>query len=61
MISLLQEMSGHTIEVITDPALVRAGEPRTIQGSATRLESMVGDLPNPDFLETLRSMYESRR
>lgn len=60
-IGLLQEISGHTIEVVTDPALVRPGEPRTIQGSAVRLESMLGDLPNPDFRDTLRSMYESRR
>ena len=61
IIALLQEISGHSIEVVTDPALVRRGEPRTIQGWAVRLESMLGDLPNPDFRNTLRSMYESRR
>ncbi|MEJ0075822.1 MAG: NAD-dependent epimerase/dehydratase family protein [Alphaproteobacteria bacterium] len=61
MIGLLQEISGHSIEVATDPALVRPGEPRTICGSAARLQSMFGDLPNPDFGDTLRSMYESRR
>lgn len=60
IVGLLQEMSGHSIEVVKDPALVRAGEPRTIQGSAMRLESMLGDLPNPDFRDTLRSIYESR-
>jgi GDP-6-deoxy-D-talose 4-dehydrogenase len=61
IIELLQEMSGHSIEIVTDPALVRPDEPRTIQGSAARLQSMFGDLPNPDFRDTLRSMYESRR
>ena len=61
IIALLQEISGHSIEVGTDPGLVRPGEPRTIQGSAARLESMLGDLPNPDFRDTLRSIYESRR
>jgi len=60
IIGLLQEMSGHSIEVVTDPALVRPGEPRTIEGSARRLESMLGELPNPDFRDTLRSMYEGR-
>jgi nucleoside-diphosphate-sugar epimerase len=61
ILGLLREISGHSIEVVKDPALVRPGEPRTIQGSALRLESMLGDLPNPDFRDTLQSMYESRR
>jgi nucleoside-diphosphate-sugar epimerase len=61
IIGLLQEMSGHSVEIVTDTALVRPGEPRTIRGSAERLQSMVGDLPNPDFRETLRSMYEGQR
>jgi GDP-6-deoxy-D-talose 4-dehydrogenase len=60
IVGLLQEISGHSIEVVRDPALVRPGEPRVIQGSTIRLESMVGDLPNPDFRDTLRSMYEGR-
>jgi nucleoside-diphosphate-sugar epimerase len=59
IVGLLQEISGHSIDVVTDPALVRPGEPRTIQGSTARLKSMLGDLPNPDFRDTLRSMYES--
>jgi len=61
IVGLLEEISGHSIEVVTDPALVRPAEPRTIRGSAKRLESILGDLPNPDFRDTLRSMYESRR
>jgi nucleoside-diphosphate-sugar epimerase len=61
IIGLLQEISGHTIEVVTDPGLMRPGEPRTIQGSAIRLKSMLGDLPNPDFRDTLQTIYESRR
>ena len=59
MIGLLQEISGHSVEVVTDPALVRPGEPRVIRGSAERLQSMLGDLPNPDFRDTLRSMYQT--
>jgi nucleoside-diphosphate-sugar epimerase len=61
IIGFLREISGHSIEVVTDAALIRAGEPRTILGSAVRLESMLGNLPNPDFQDTVRSMYESRR
>ena len=61
VIRILQEISGHSIEVVKDPTLVRSGEPRTILGSPVRLESMLGNLPNPEFRDTLRLMYESRR
>jgi len=61
IVTLMREISGQAIEVTIDPALVRPGEPRTIRGSAARLESTLGDLPNPDFRDTLRSMYESKR
>jgi nucleoside-diphosphate-sugar epimerase len=61
IIATLCVMSGHTIEVIKDPALHRAGEPRAIRGSVMRLEELLGDLPNPDFRDTLSSMYEARR
>jgi nucleoside-diphosphate-sugar epimerase len=59
IIGLLQEISGHAIEVVKDPALLRPGEARVIEGSAKRLQSMLGDLPNPDFRDTLCSMYEA--
>jgi hypothetical protein len=61
IIATLCDLSGHTIEVIKDPALLRAGEPRAIRGSVMRLEELLGDLPNPDFRDTLSSMYEARR
>jgi nucleoside-diphosphate-sugar epimerase len=61
IVGFLQEMSGHSIEVVKDPALVRPGEPRTILGSTARLDSMLGELPNPDFRDTLQSMYKNRR
>ena len=41
------------------PWSARPGEPRVIEGSVRRLQSMLGDLPNPDFRDTLRSMYEA--
>ena len=59
IIGLLKEISGHSIDVIKDPALMRPGEPHVIQGSVARLHSMFEDLPNPDFRETLRSMYKA--
>ncbi len=56
---ILEEISGRTIEVITDPSLVRGNEPHVIAGSPSRLETLVGPLPNPEFRETLLHMYEA--
>ena len=56
---ILEEISGRTIEVITDPSLVRGNEPHVIGGSPSRLEKLVGPLPNPEFRETLLHMYEA--
>jgi nucleoside-diphosphate-sugar epimerase len=58
IVSTLQDMSGHRIEVVRDPARTRV-EPRTILGSTARLEAMLGPLPNPDFPATLRRMYQA--
>jgi len=55
---ILEEISGRSIEVITDPSLVRGDEPHVIAGSPLRLERLVGPLPNPEFRETLLHMYE---
>ena len=57
----MQKISGHRIEIVQHPTLMRANEARTIVGSTARLEALVGDLPNPDFGVTLRRMYEARR
>ncbi len=56
---ILEEISGRTIEVITDPSFVRGNEPHVIAGSPSRLETLVGPLPNPEFRETLLHMYEA--
>lgn len=61
IVSLMQDISGHQVTIVQNPALMRSNEVRTIQGSVVRLERLVGDLPNPDFVTTLRRMYEARR
>ena len=58
---ILEEISGCTVEIITDPSLVRGGEPHVIAGSPLRLEKLVGPLPNPAFRETLVRMYEAAK
>jgi nucleoside-diphosphate-sugar epimerase len=58
---ILEEISGCTVEVITDPSLFRRDEPHIIAGSPSRLEKLVGPLPNPEFRETLFEMYKMSR
>ena len=58
ILQMMEEISGHHINVITDSALVRNNEPRTIVGCPARIEALVGPLPNPEFCATLRRMYE---
>jgi GDP-6-deoxy-D-talose 4-dehydrogenase len=58
ILKFMDELSGHAIRVVTDPSLVRGGEPQFIVGSPVRLESLVGSLPNPEFRATLTQMYD---
>ncbi len=55
---ILEEISGHTLKVVTDPSLIRRDEPHIIAGSPSRLEKLIGPLPNPEFRETLFEMYQ---
>jgi GDP-6-deoxy-D-talose 4-dehydrogenase len=61
ILKIMDEISGHHIRVVTDPSLVRINEPRFIVGSPSRLERLVGPLPNPEFRETLTQMYDAFR
>lgn len=59
ILKTMDEISGHRMRVVTDPSLVRAKEPHFIVGSPSRLEALIGPLPNPDFRKTLTRMYDS--
>ncbi len=59
ILKTMDEISGHSLKIVTDPTLFRGDEPRFIVGSATHLETMVGPLPDPEFRETLTIMYET--
>jgi nucleoside-diphosphate-sugar epimerase len=55
----MEEISGHSLRIVADPLFFRHNDPYVVVGSPSRLESLVGPLPNPDFRETLMSMYEA--
>jgi len=61
IIDIMTDLSGHQIRVISDPSLLRSDEPRSIVGSPARLESLIGELPSPEFRETLLRMYDAFR
>lgn len=58
IISIMDDLAGYSIKIVPAPELLRKGEPRTVIGSPSRLEGLVGILPNPELRETLTRMYE---
>lgn len=56
---IMEEISGRRVEAVKDKSLFRRDEPHVIVGSSSRLEFLVGPLPNPDFRETLSNMYRA--
>ena len=59
VVSMMQRISGHRIEVRVNPAFVRANEVKRLRGDNTRLHSKIGELPRFSLEETLRWMYQS--
>lgn len=60
ILDMLTKISGHTIQVLTSPGLMRPNEVRRLVGSAEKLHRLVGPLPPIPLAETLRWMYEAR-
>jgi nucleoside-diphosphate-sugar epimerase len=56
VISMMEQLSGRSIELKVNPAFVRANEVRTLQGCADRLRSIIGEWGNPPLRETLAWM-----
>ena len=58
VIAMLQEITGHRIDVEVDPALVRANEVHRLCGDPARLDAAVGPLRAWRLQETLAWMLE---
>lgn len=59
IIGMAEEITGHHIQVHTNPAFVRANEVRTLLGSPVKLKNLVGpQWCNPPLQDTLRWMLE---
>lgn len=59
VLSQLQEISGHEIEVRVNPAFVRASEVHRLIGSSSTMEAALGALPYRDFRQTLVWMLDA--
>lgn len=58
VIGLLQSLTGHSLRVEVDPALVRANEVHRLCGDPSRLRAALGDLAAPGLEETLGWMLQ---
>lgn len=56
IISTLQEITGHQIEIEADPTLMRSGEISKLLGDSSRIRSHTGNPPEISFRETLSWM-----
>jgi GDP-6-deoxy-D-talose 4-dehydrogenase len=56
---MMEDISGHSPRLVSDPSFFRADEARFLVGSPARLESLIGPLPNPEFRDTLTRMYDA--
>lgn len=59
VLDLMQDISGREIQVRVNPAFVRANEITHLHGDRSRLEALLGSLPDYELSSTLRWMYES--
>jgi nucleoside-diphosphate-sugar epimerase len=56
IVTMLEEITGHRIEIRVNPAFVRPGEPARIAGSSARLAGLIGPLLDIPLVDTLSAM-----
>ncbi|MBY0454567.1 MAG: GDP-mannose 4,6-dehydratase [Burkholderiaceae bacterium] len=59
VLALVEDISGHQLQVQVNPAFVRANEVKTLSGNPARLRTLIGtDWCSPPLQDTLRWMLE---
>jgi nucleoside-diphosphate-sugar epimerase len=56
VLQMVEQMTGHTLEVVVDPSLVRANELRVLVGNPSFINQLVKDAPVLHLRDTLKSM-----
>jgi nucleoside-diphosphate-sugar epimerase len=59
IIDMCRSITGHNLDVVVNPAFVRADEVKTLKGDPSRLENLLGGLDRHRFEDTLRWMLEA--
>ena len=59
IIDIMNNLAGYKIEVKVNPKFIRENEIKTLTGSPKKLYSLVGEIPQKDFKETLKDMFEA--
>lgn len=59
VLEMVRTTSGHDFEVRVNPAFVRANEVKMLRGNRSKLEAVVGTLPDIPLQETLQWMLEA--
>lgn len=59
VIDMMNEIAGYRIEVEVNPNFVRKDEIKSLTGSCEKLFSLIGNVEQCDFRETLKKMYEA--
>jgi GDP-6-deoxy-D-talose 4-dehydrogenase len=60
IVTALEGITGHSIEIRVNPQFVRAGEPRQMVGSTARLHGLIGAPADIPFESTLRDMLSAQ-
>ena len=56
---MMRTISGHDLDVVVNPAFVRANEVHKLIGSRAKLDAVIGKIDSVPLQETLRWMLES--
>lgn len=59
VIDMMQKIAGYKINVEVNPAFVRKDDIKTLTGSPKKLFELIGEVPQKDFNNTLREMFEN--
>jgi len=59
IIDLMSDIAGYKIQVEINPKFVRQDEIKTLKGSPKKLFSLIGEVKQRDFRETLKDMFEA--
>jgi nucleoside-diphosphate-sugar epimerase len=58
VLSMAETITGHSMRVEVNPALVRANEVRILRGDSSKLKRMIGEWDTPPLEDTLKWMLE---